>query len=122
MRIICVLSIIFTIFVLSGVAYLYFADPFGVNVFIFPSKNTQLENSVKSNINTNTNNNQEIILSPAQKDALDKIGVDPAVIPTNITPAVGDCFVEKIGQQRYDQILAGAVPTAIELLKIKPCL
>ena len=132
MKIICTISIIFTILVLSGVTYMYFADPFGINVFLFPSKvvTTNTNNNVNASSNSqkikvdsiNINKDTNINLSPAQEDALNKIGIDPSTVPSTITSAQGKCFTDKLGEKRTSEILAGAIPSAFELLKVKACL
>jgi hypothetical protein len=130
-KIICTLSILFTITVLGGLGYLYFADPFGVNALLFPQKNSIPTTSQNININSNANTSVNtsgltseapINLSADQKASLEKIGIDPNTVPDAISPEVEGCFVEKLGQQRVDEIKAGSSPGALDLLRAKPCL
>jgi len=124
MKIICTISIIFTVLVLGAVGYLYFADPFGINVLLFPNKNAE----VNSAQNTNTNVNIQVdegknpALSPAQEKALEDVGIDPAAVPSVIPPGTEQCFVDKLGKEKVDAIKSGAVPTAFEILKARPCI
>lgn len=83
-----------------------------------------------SAVNTNqevTNTNQTPIdknplLTPSQETTLEQIGIDPAKLPTTITPAMEACFIEKLGLDRVNAIKAGASPTTIDLFKVQSCL
>ena len=133
MKVVCTLSILFTLTVLGGLGYLYFVDPFGINSLLFPEKISVPANN--QNIDNNVNNSgsvpvigddsgagSAINLSADQKASLEKIGVDPSTIPSTISPEVERCFMEKLGQARVNEIKAGASPSVLELLKAKPCL
>lgn len=124
MKIICTISIIFTVLVLGAFGYLYFADPFGINVFLFPNKNAEINSA--QNLNTNTSvkvdEGKNPALSPAQEKALEDVGIDPSTVPSVIPPETEQCFIDKLGKERVDAIKAGAVPTAFEILKAKPCI
>ncbi len=61
-------------------------------------------------------------LTPAQADALRFIGLDISKIPNPIPPAMIDCFVKTLGQERVDEIIAGAVPGPVELFKASSCI
>jgi hypothetical protein len=131
MKIICTLSILFTLTILGGLGYLYFADPFGINSLLFPEKNInsakiQNINSNESNVNSLNNNNSTsgtpINLSVEQKASLEKIGIDTTVIPDVIPPETEKCFIEKLGEKRVNEIKAGANLGALDLLKAKTCL
>ena len=55
-----------------------------------------------------------------QRKAVEAFGINPDSVV--ITPAMEDCFVEKLGQQRVDEIVTGDVPGAFELFKASSCL
>ena len=101
---------------IAGAAYLYWADPFGLNSLLWPPPAT---NSGPPGEPTNTS---PYNLSPAQKLFLEKAGIDPASLPTTISPELENCLVSAVGEERANQIKAGDVPTITDLLKAKTCL
>ncbi len=62
------------------------------------------------------------MLSEKQEDALIKAGIDPSILPKNITPAMESCFVSKLGAVRVNAIKNGEVPTLEEIIVAKVCL
>jgi hypothetical protein len=111
------LGVIFFVLILAGV-YLFVFDPFNIKP-LFQLVSSQHTIVAPQQSTTNTKNDK---LSPAQKEVLIKIGIDPAKIPTSITPAQEACFVQVIGASRVSEIKAGGVPTPTELLSAKSCL
>lgn len=61
-------------------------------------------------------------LSSEQEKALESFGVDPATVPTSITPEQEACFNAKLGESRVAEIKAGATPTVEDYFKAKDCL
>ncbi|MBU0660925.1 hypothetical protein KKG22_01955 [Patescibacteria group bacterium] len=76
-------------------------------------------------INTDGVNTEEVYDHPAlsedQEQTLDKLGIDVSTLPTSITPEQQACAVEKLGQDRVLEIVGGASPSAIELVKAGSC-
>lgn len=62
------------------------------------------------------------LLSPAQEAALQGFGIDPASVPSEISPEQEACFVEALGQERVDEIKGGATPNASDYFKAKGCI
>lgn len=62
------------------------------------------------------------LLSPQQEKTLQQIGIDPATLPTTVTPAQTQCAINAIGKSRVNAILAGATPSMTEILALKRCL
>lgn len=60
-------------------------------------------------------------LSSAQVEALVSLGIDPADVPSSVSAAQETCFVEALGEERVEEIKAGAVPGTLEFLKAKSC-
>lgn len=84
-----------------------------------PSSTNTNQSTAGENI---TPGDKHPLLTPSQEATLEKIGVDPAKLPTSITPAMEACFVEKLGADRVNEIKAGGSPSAIDLFKAKSCL
>ncbi|KKT22075.1 MAG: hypothetical protein UW06_C0020G0005 [Parcubacteria group bacterium GW2011_GWE1_43_8] len=97
------------------VAYLYFVDPFGLKALLQPTLPSATNNEPAG---TSGSYN----LSPSQKLFLEKAGIDANSLPTTITPELEDCLVNAVGEERANQIKAGAVPTVTDLFKAKACL
>lgn len=66
--------------------------------------------------------NTPFTLSEAQKQALVNMGIDPAKIPSSITPTQRACFVSNLGEAKFAEVESGAVPSVIDLAKVKACL
>ena len=66
--------------------------------------------------------NTPFSLSEEQKQALVAMGVDPAKVPTSITPTQRACFVAGLGEDKFNEIQNGAVPSTFDLAKVKSCL
>ena len=60
-------------------------------------------------------------LNTQREDFLKSAGIDPADVPTQITPAQEQCAVEALGLQRINEIKSGSAPTVIDVLKTKSC-
>ncbi|MDA3802746.1 MAG: hypothetical protein PF488_02500 [Patescibacteria group bacterium] len=77
--------------------------------------------------NTKTDNNivetdKNPLLNEEQEKTLEGYGVDVSQLPDNISPEMEACFVEKLGQDRADEIVAGSSPNSLEVIKAKNCL
>lgn len=123
------LGVLFLVVILCGV-YFFIADPYNLKPLIFGSTPTTQKSDV-TNGNTadtsaQTGSSTETAggfqLSEAQKQALVSLGIDPAAVPSSISPAQETCFVGALGEARVAEIKAGAVPNAIEFLKAKVCI
>jgi len=62
------------------------------------------------------------MLNESQESALETFGIDPASLPSEITPEQEACFIEAIGADRVEEIKAGDTPTATEIFKGRGCL
>lgn len=126
------LNIIFVIFggifflQVIALAYLWIADPFELRPLISSFQNEAVAPETASTpdapdapVDTTDKNAN---LTPAQEDALELIGINPAGLPDTITPEQMSCFVRVLGETRVAEIQSGAAPTAIEIFKAKECL
>ncbi len=62
------------------------------------------------------------LLSADQEQTLEGLGVDVSKLPTEITPSMQSCFIDKLGQERANELVAGATPSAMDLLKAGDCI
>lgn len=62
------------------------------------------------------------LLNEDQENTLENYGVDISKLPTSISPEMEKCFIEKLGQERADEIIGGDSPGAMEILKARSCL
>lgn len=62
------------------------------------------------------------LLNKEQEEKLESFGVDVEALPKEITPGMSDCFIEKLGEERVNEITAGDAPKPLEILKTKECL
>ncbi len=109
------LTVVGAITIAAG-TYLYVADPLGLKpLFLTPIPFTINTNAVPP-----TTSNP--LLTPSQVATLEKLGIDPAKLPTTITPAMETCFVNALGAARVNEIKGGAAPTPLDLFKAKSCL
>ncbi len=111
-----ILLIIILAVLIGGGFYAYYTlKPFLTSS---PSLNTNRATTTASQTPTDKNP----LLTPSQEATLEKIGIDPAKLPTTITPTMEVCFVEKLGVDRVEAIKSGTAPTTIDLFKVKSCL
>ncbi|EKD43371.1 MAG: hypothetical protein ACD_72C00310G0001 [uncultured bacterium] len=112
-----VLGVVFFVLILAGI-YLYVADPFEIKPFI--KSLTSQTASTKKQTGTNTVDKNPL-LTPTQEQTLEKIGIDPATLPTQITPAMETCFYSKLGDKRTNEIKNGSTPTTADYLVARSC-
>lgn len=71
---------------------------------------------------TNSTEDKNPLLTPAQEKTVESFGINPASLPTTITPEMESCFVAKLGATRVQEIKNGSSPTASDYYKAKGCL
>lgn len=85
-----------------------------------------VENNIENNSpavqNTNTNNVpvSTLPITQDQRESLESFGIDPDSVV--ITPEMTECFLEKLGPERVEEIKAGATPGVLEMIKASSCL
>lgn len=62
------------------------------------------------------------LLNEQQEKTLENFSIDPAKLPTQITPQMEVCFMEKLGAERVQAIKGGEQPNVIDFFKAKSCL
>lgn len=62
------------------------------------------------------------LLSGDQEKILQNAGIDPASLPSEVSPEMEECFRNALGSQRVDEIISGASPGPLDILKARSCL
>ncbi len=117
------LGVIFFILLCAG-AYLWFADPFEIRPLVdaLTGNAKAITTEVMDGVEEQATADKSPALNAAQERALEVVGIDPAKVPSKITPEQESCFTEKLGASRVTEIKAGATPTATEIFKARDCL
>lgn len=111
--------------------WFYVTDPLNLKPLLMSSTPANMTEEAGDTFQTDTTSEASVedethdrnpALNAEQEAALDTIGVDPASLPSSITPEQEVCFVEVLGQARVDEIKAGATPTALEFFQARGCL
>jgi hypothetical protein len=119
----CTLGVIFFA-MLCTLAYLWFADPFNLRPLItsFIADEPVIPTLVEeTTIPTAPVQDKNTLLSPVQETALEKIGIDPAKLPSEITPEMKTCFTTKLGATRVAEIVNGDAPSPLEAFQTRDC-
>lgn len=125
-----VLGVLFLI-QLVLLVYLYVADPLNLKPLFFSSSNNVAEPLVEGSFESDSNNplsdaavvpDTHPALSASQESALKNVGINPATLPSSISPDQEQCFIEAIGVTRVEEIKAGDAPTPTEIFKARECL
>lgn len=73
-------------------------------------------------IKSNSNQIDHPLLNKEQEEILENIGVDVSQLPTEISEEMQNCFLEKLGAERAEELINGATPGPLDILKAKDCL
>jgi len=111
------LGIIFFILILMG-TYFYVTDPLNLKPLIFNQDSEVVESAGGETGEVD----KHPLLSEAQEKTLETFGIDPADVPSEITPEQETCFEDKLGSVRVEEIKSGDSPTAAEYFKARDCI
>lgn len=129
-KIIQILLIIILTSIIALIVVFVF-NPFNLRTKLISSAvNSYLSNTLEDytplettgNTSTGSTVDKNPLLNEEQEKTLESYGVDVSALPSSITPAMEACFIEKVGQERANEIVGGASPSAMEILKAKNCL
>ncbi|MGB0757047.1 MAG: hypothetical protein ACPGO5_01185 [Patescibacteria group bacterium] len=112
------IKIVFTISLLFNIVVIGFL---GFAYYEYRQFRVLYEPSEVSDI-TQPRGDQDSLLNTEQEAMLESVGIDPALIPTTITPELENCLRDAVGEERSAAIEAGAQPTTAELLQAAQCL
>jgi hypothetical protein len=104
------LGVIFFL-ILLALGYLFVTDTFGIKSILIGS----------SKSDTIPGGDRNPLLSESQEKALSAIGIDPAKLPSAITPEMALCFESKLGKERTEEIKNGSAPGSADFLKAQSC-
>ncbi len=122
LKILAIVVITIIVLIVALFSYVMIKNPFGVGDLIkFSISNKELTEEVKQeNIEKNEKYDHPY-LNEAQEQEIIDAGIDLEKIPTEISQEQVDCGVEKLGQDRIDEIAGGSQPTSLEIVKLLPC-
>lgn len=114
------LGVVFFIILIVGGIYLRNLYG-GISKFkLDPAEITQTQDTTSDTTSGTTDKHP--YLDATQEKQLEAIGIDPAKLPTTITPEMINCFESKLGADRTKEIIGGSEPTPFEVLKASSCL
>lgn len=117
------LGIIFFLLLLT-LGYIWIADPFHIREVL--PEDTSVVDVVRTVASPAPIEEDGVdkhpLLSETQEAQLEAAGIDPAALPTTITPEMQTCAIEKLGEERVRELMGGADPTAADLLRAGSCL
>ena len=114
------LGIIFFLLI-AGAGCVWWANPYGM--FSPGVSPTSVMNMMTGKTNVKIDSvDKNPLLNEQQEAQLEGLGIDPATLPSQITPAMEACFTAKLGQERTNQIIQGSAPTPIDFFKAQSCL
>ncbi len=119
------LGVIFFCLIIAGIVFVL-TDQLELKPLFMNSVNSETSTTAATSTDsasaTDSTTDKHPLLSPAQETALETVGVDPASIPSSITPEQEACFVENLGAKRVAEIKAGDTPTAAEYFTARGCI
>ena len=110
-----VLAVIIIIMIIGAVIALIVIKPFDLDLTKLPGAILQMDSNTPSSYD-------HPLLSTEQEKMLESMGIDTTEIPTQITPAMEQCAIEALGEERVNEIKSGATPGISDYLKAKHCL
>ncbi|HZJ42088.1 MAG TPA: hypothetical protein VFD51_03750 [Patescibacteria group bacterium] len=110
------LGVIFFLIIVA-LSYLWIADPFNIKPMFMTT-----EDSIGNEYEDSANIDAHPLLNDSQESMLKSAGINPASLPREITPELEACVVDKIGEARTREIVAGATPSVSEVIQAQTCL
>ncbi len=110
-----IIAVIIILMIAGTIIALIIIKPFDLDVSKLPGAILQMDSDTPSSYD-------HPLISTEQEKILESMGIETEEIPTQITPEQEQCAVEALGQERVNEIKAGASPTLSDYLKAKDCL
>lgn len=110
---IIITTVIVTLFLEAALVfgYVWVKNPFGIRDLIRPGQPERAEPVTDAHP----------LLTDEQEQLLRTVGIDAGQLPTELTPELKTCLIEKVGTERIEALKGGAQPTLQDLLDAKPC-
>jgi len=119
---ILIISII--IIAIALAAYIMIKNPLGLrDVFVasYISNNQTVSTATSTDGTTASFTYDHPLLNEEQEARAAKAGIDVSKLPSEITPEQQRCVNNKLGEARVMEIIKGAEPSPIEMIRIVPC-
>ncbi|MCF7860557.1 hypothetical protein K9M09_02960 [Patescibacteria group bacterium] len=119
---ILIISII--VIAIALAAYIMIKNPIGLrDVFLASYINNNQAGSTATSIDNAVASStyDHPLLNEEQETRAAKAGIDVSKLPTEITPEQQQCVNNRLGEARIMEIIKGAEPSPLEIIKIVPC-
>jgi uncharacterized protein YxeA len=126
-KILLILIVSVIIIAIALAAYIVIKNPLGLrDVFV---ASYIKDNSVLSTVNNTDNTDDAVagsaydhpLLNDEQELMAAKAGIDISKLPSEITAEQQQCINGKLGEARVMEIIKGAEPSPLEMIKVVPC-
>ena len=110
--------------------YIYKQNPFNIQACLISSvlnasKIAEPNSSQSSTGSETTKTSPPVdhpLLSNTQEIMLEDAGIDIGTLPTTLSPEMEACGVETLGRERVNELINGATPGPLDILRAKSCL
>ena len=132
--IILVTFLLSSVITLGGLAlYIYKQNPFNIQACLISSflnaPSIMDSKTSDSQVNTEAGTTKTAptqfdhpFLSSEQEIMLENAGIDVGALPTTLSPEMKACGIDALGADRINEIINGATPSPLDLLRVKSCL
>jgi len=113
-KVLVIILLIIIILAIVIIVYIWLKNPYGLKGVLqykLAPQSVQMDK-----------NYDHPLLSTDQENQLRSVGLDPAKLPTELTPEQASCLQGKLGTERSAEILKGSSPSTSEILKAASCL
>lgn len=124
------MKILQTFFTILGVIFFLILVGAGVFWFMVFGNNKSMpmpvtipiqKNDTPTGSSVSASTDKHPLLNSEQEKTLTSIGIDPASLPTQISPEQEQCFITALGIEKVNAIKAGQVPDAMDIFKSRDC-
>jgi len=116
-KIFIVLGVIFAIILILlviAISYILITKPFGADI-------TKVPRALMGTSDVTESSYDHPALTTEQEIFLESIGVDTTQLSTSISAEQEECAVDRLGQQRVDEIKSGSELRATDYFKARSC-
>jgi hypothetical protein len=120
-----ILVITIIILAIALAAYIMIKNPLGLrDAFMSSYVTTNIENNdedTQGDSSAAASTYDHPLLSDEQEARAAKVGIDVSKLPTEITAEQQTCVNNKLGAERVAEIIKGAEPSPLEIIRVAPC-